>query len=160
MILALALVSAAALATQLEPVEVGKEASDFEATLLDGSTFKLSEQRGKVVLVNLWATWCPYCVDEMPDLQKLSEEYADRLVVIGLNVGDTQEDTEAYVSENGYTYPMIVDSDYTLALGMFPSPYIPFSVVIDPEGVVTQIHSGGGDNMYDVFKGYIEEALA
>ena len=159
LVLTLALLTSAALATQLSPVAEGQEASDFEVTLTDGTTFKLSDQRGKAVLVNLWATWCPPCVAEMPDLQKLSEDYAEELVVLGINVGDTAEDAAAFMEENGYTYPMYVDADYTLALSMFPSPYIPFTVVIDPNGIVTTLHSGGGEDMYNVFKGYVDAAL-
>ena len=131
LVLTLALLTSAALATQLSPVAEGQEASDFEVTLTDGTTFKLSDQRGKAVLVNLWATWCPPCVAEMPDLQKLSEDYADSLVVLGVNVGgDSPEDAAAFMEENGYTYPSYVDVDYSLALGMFPSPYIPFLSLI------------------------------
>ena len=160
LVLALMLLCSAALATELSPVAEGQEASDFEVTLSDGTTFKLSDHRGKAVLVNLWATWCPPCVGEMPDLQKLSEDYADTLVVLGVNVGDTAEAAAAFMEENGYTYPLYVDADYALSMDMFPSPYIPFTVVIDPNGVVTTIHSGGGEDMYDVFKGYVDEALA
>ena len=156
--LVLALLTSAALATQLSPVAEGQEASDFEVTLSDGATFRLSEQRGKVVLVNLWATWCPPCVAEMPDLQKLSEDYADTLVVLGVNVGDTAEDAAAFMEENGYTYPMYVDADYSLALGMFPSPYIPFTSIIDPNGVVTAIHSGLAT--YEQFQEYVDAALS
>ena len=158
LVLTLALLTSAALATELSPVAEGQEASDFEVTLTDGTTFKLSDQRGKAVLVNLWATWCPPCVAEMPDLQKLSEDYAEELVVLGVNVGDTAEDAAAFMEENGYTYPMYVDADYTLALSMFPSPYIPFTVVIDPNGVVTAIHSGLAT--YETFQEYVDAALS
>ena len=159
LVLTLALLTSAALATELSPVAEGQEASDFEVTLTDGTTFKLSDQRGKAVLVNLWATWCPPCVAEMPDLQKLSEDYADSLVVLGVNVGgDSPEDAAAFMEENGYTYPSYVDVDYSLALGMFPSPYIPFTVVIDPNGVVTALHSGLGT--YVDFQAYVDAALA
>ena len=79
-------------------MEEGVEASDFEVTLSDGTTaFKLSDQRGKAVLINLWATWCPPCVAEMPDLQKLSEDYAGSLVVLGINIGDNPEKATAYI---------------------------------------------------------------
>ena len=122
------------------------EASDFEVTLSDGTTaFKLSDQRGKAVLINLWATWCPPCVAEMPDLQKLSEDYAGSLVVRGINIGDNPEKATAYMEDNGYTYPLYVDYDHSLSLAMFPSPFIPFTVIIDPNGVVTAIHSGLGN---------------
>ena len=159
LVLMLALVCTTALATEPSPVEEGVEASDFEVTLSDGITaFKLSDQRGKAVLINLWATWCPPCVAEMPDLQKLSEDYAGSLVVLGINIGDNPEKATAYMEDNGYTYPLYVDYDHSLSLAMFPSPFIPFTVIIDPNGVVTAIHSGLGT--YEDFQGYVDEALA
>ena len=135
LMLALALLCSTALATELSPVAEGEEASDFEITLSDGTAFKLSEQRGKVVLVNLWATWCPPCVAEMPDLQKLSEDYAEELVVLGVNVGDTAEDAAAFMEENGYTYPVAMDTtgEVFAAYGVraFPTTFM-----IDREGNV------------------------
>lgn len=94
----------------------------------------------------------------MPDLQKLSEDYADSLVVLGINIGDNPEKATAYMEDNGYTYPLYVDHDHSLALAMFPSPYIPFTVIIDPNGVVTAIHSGLGT--YEDFQAYVDAALA
>ena len=158
LVLTLALLTSAALATQLSPVAEGQEASDFEVTLTDGTTFKLSDQRGKAVLVNLWATWCPPCVAEMPDLQKLSEDYADSLVVLGVNISDSAEDAAAFMEENGYTYPLYVDADYMLSTFIFPTQAIPLTVVIDPNGVATAIHMGLGT--YEQFQEYVDAALA
>ena len=73
--------SASCLAESLP--RVGAEAPDFEVVLTNGETFRLSEQRGKIVLINIWATWCGPCVAEMPEIEQLSKDYADDLVVIG-----------------------------------------------------------------------------
>lgn len=142
------------------PVELGQEASDFSVELLDGTTFTLSENRGKVVYVNVWATWCPPCVAEMPAIEQLSVDYADQLVVIGLNSGEDARTVADFVEKNGYTYNFALDESYELINGMFPTDGIPYSVIIDPNGVVTTLHVGGGSDMYPVLQGYVEAALA
>ena len=139
-------------------MQIGAEVPDFEVELTDGTVFKLSEQRGKVVLVNIWAKDCPSCVGEMPDLQKLSEDYGEQLVVLGLNAGDSAETVSKFLEDKGYTYPSALDEDYKLTMELFPTNYIPYTVVIDPNGIVTEMQVGA--RSYDVFQGYIDAALA
>ena len=141
-----------------QPGHRGEEVSDFEVTLSDGSTFRLSDQRGKAVLVNLWATWCPPCVAEMPDLQKLSEDYADSLVVLGVNISDSAEDAAAFMEENGYTYPLYVDADYMLSTFIFPHAGHPAHRSHRSERLATAIHMGLGT--YEQFQEYVDAALA
>ena len=156
-LLTVLLLGSFAFATELSPAQVGEEISDFEASLLDGSTFKLSEHRGKVVMVNVWATWCPPCVGEMPDLEKLSQDYADQLVILGLNCGEAKATVADFIEENGYTYPIALDEQYELNMSLFYTDAIPYTVIINPEGVVTQTHLGMAD--YATFESYILEAL-
>lgn len=145
-------------ATQL-PAIPGMEAPDFEVTLIDGETFKLSEQRGKVVLLNIWATWCGPCVAEMPEIEQLSQDYAEDLVVIGVNCGEKEADVAAFVEEKGYTYRFAADEDYLISASLYPTNSIPYTVIIDANGVITQMHLGGGVGMYDVLEGYVLEAM-
>ena len=140
------------------PVQVGQSASDFTATLLDGSTFQLSDCLGKVVIVNVWATWCGPCTGEIPDLQKLSEAYPDTLVVLGLNNLEDEQTVSRFVSDYGLTYPQALDEAGSLINSIFPTQYIPYSIVIDPTGVVTQAESGS--QSYDVFQSWYEDAAA
>ena len=91
------------------------EANDFEIDLIDGEPFKLSDQRGKVVLINIWATWCGPCVAEMPEIDQLAEDYADDLVVIGINCGEPEETVVDFVEENGYGYLFAADTDYRVS---------------------------------------------
>ena len=100
-------------------VEVGDTAPDFVVGMFDGTQVRLSELRGKVVLLNFWATWCPPCRAEMPDIQKLYESYDtegdDALVVLGVAApGFSQEGSEeeikAFLEDNGYTYPVLMDT--------------------------------------------------
>jgi len=157
MLLVLLLLPSAALATALPMV--GEEAPDFELTLLSGETFRLSEQRGKVVLINIWATWCGPCTMEMPDIDQLAKDYAEELVVIGVNCGESEETVARFVEENGYSYLFAADPDYYISGMLYPTTAIPYTIVVDAEGVITQLHRGGGLGMYEVLEGYVQDAL-
>ena len=150
----LALMSLTALA---EAAEVGKPAPDFELQTLAGETFKLSEQAGKVVFLNLWATWCPPCVGEIPDIQKLADAHPDDLVVIGASVDRNVEDVKAFVEENKLTYPIAMDEDFNLIANLYPSQYIPMSVFITPDGDVTYMDATALP--YETMEALYQEAL-
>ncbi len=81
-------------------------APDFTLQLFDGGTFRLSEQRGKVVVINFWASWCQPCKDEAPDLERTWRRYRDKGVVfVGVNWSDTEAKARAYLKEFDITYP-------------------------------------------------------
>lgn len=141
------------------PVMEGVEAPDFEVELINGEMFKLSDQRGKVVLINIWATWCGPCVSEMPDIDRLAKDYADDLVVIGVNCGEPEQTIIDFVEKNGYSYLFAADTDYMISGMLYPTNSIPYTIVVDPNGVVSTLHHGGGAGMYDVLKGYVDEAM-
>jgi thiol-disulfide isomerase/thioredoxin len=93
-------------AVSSDPTAVPPEMDDAELTSLDGATFKMSDFRGKVVVINLWATWCTFCKKEMPDLVQLNEEFKDRGVeFIGLNVDNEKlPEVEKFVNDYQVTY--------------------------------------------------------
>lgn len=157
LLLALLCIPTAALAIGFPMI--GQEAPDFEATLLNGEIFKLSEQRGKVVLINVWATWCGPCVSEMPDIDQLAKDYADDLVVIGVNCGEAEQTVADFVAENGYSYLFAADTDYSISGMLNPTSSIPYTIVVNADGIITQLHMGGGAGMYEVLEGYVEDAL-
>ncbi len=81
-------------------------APDFTLYLFDGGTLRLSDQRGKVVVLNFWASWCQPCKDEAPDLERTWRRYKDRGVIfIGVNWSDTEAKARAYLAEFQITYP-------------------------------------------------------
>jgi len=87
-------------------------APDFELESLDGSTIKLSEViKDKNVILNFWATWCGFCVVEMPDLEKLQEAHADDLLVLTVNVGETKEKVQKFVEENNLSLTVVLDGE-------------------------------------------------
>lgn len=116
---------------------------------LDGSTFKVSDKKGKVVLLNLWATWCGPCRAEMPTLVKLQDENRDKgFEIIGLNTddGDTKEMIESFSAEMKLNYTLVwADSSMQAALLKISSfPGIPQSFLIDREGRLRGVFKGGG----------------
>ena len=135
----------AARAETAEAAKVGGLAPDFEVETLDGEVFRLSDCRGKVVFLNIWATWCPPCVSEMLDIQALFEAYPDDLVVIGVSVDGTREEVEGFVAENEYTYTFAMDDNYIVSGLLYPTYYIPNSIFIDPDGIIVSMDVGASD---------------
>lgn len=81
-------------------------APDFTLYLFDGGTLRLSDQRGKVVVLNFWASWCPPCREEAPALERVWRQYKDKGVLfIGVNWSDTEDAARAYLAEFNITYP-------------------------------------------------------
>lgn len=101
-------------------------APDFKLETMDGTKLKLSDLKGKNVIINFWATWCTYCVIEMPDLQKLNDKYKNEdLMILAVNVGETKETVQNFVEENELNLTVLLDEDSTVAsnygLRSFPS---------------------------------------
>lgn len=132
-------------------------ATDFEVTLVSGDTVKLSDFRGKKVLLNFWATWCGPCVQEMPAFQQLTEEYPDDFVMLAVNCGDTAQDVESFVEENGYTFNIALDETMEVS-SLYPTSSIPLTIIVDEEGYITYASYGAADaqTMYDHYKELLE----
>lgn len=130
--------------TRYTTLEVGDLAPDFTAELADGSTFTLSEQKGKKVLLNFWATWCGPCVGEMPALEQLQEEFPDELVVVAVDCEETKAVVDAFVEENEYTFPIAYDEKGEITR-MYPTEGVPYTLIIDEEGVIQQTFLGAAD---------------
>ena len=114
----------------------GKLAPSFAVKRLNGGTSSLSSYRGKYVVANLWATWCPPCRHEMPALQRLSRAYARRnVVVVGIDQGEDEGVVARYVRSVGVTYPILLDSDLRYG-SAFAALGLPTSVFIDAGGTV------------------------
>ena len=116
--------------------------ADFTLTDLNGRTISSSELRGKVVLVNFWATWCPPCRAEIPDLIKLQEKYRDKLVVVGISEDEIPPDeVKAFVSEQKMNYPVAMTTPALSKIFRGVSA-LPTTFVIDRDGKLQQRHVG------------------
>ncbi len=122
---------------------VGTPADEFRLTDLDGKTHSLSQYRGKVVLVNFWATWCKPCTTEMPAMQASFDKLRDKgFVVLAINELEDEVKVREHIKQYGHTFPVLMDRDNKVAnqFGVFG---LPVSVFIDQQGRVQEYIKGG-----------------
>jgi peroxiredoxin len=122
---------------------VGMQAEDFQLADLDGKTQSLSQYRGKIVLVNFWATWCKPCTTEMPAMQTTYDKLRDKgFVVLAVNELEDDAKVREHIKQYGHTFPVLMDHDNKVAnqFGVFG---LPVSVFIDQEGRVQEYIKGG-----------------
>ncbi len=119
------------------------EAENFETELLNGKTFSLADQRGKVVLLNIWATWCPPCEEETPELVNLYEEYKGSGVeFLGISIDEQGRSVVVpFVKEYNVTYPVTVD-DGTFQEKYGPMMGVPTTYLIDKKGDLRYFATG------------------
>jgi peroxiredoxin len=123
---------------------VGDTMPPYSAPMLDGTTFDVEKERGNVVLLNLWATWCGPCRAEMPELVQLHSRYAAKgFKVVGVSLDDTdsQSAVRDFVKEQKIDYPIALDPDYRLA-NLFQASVIPTTVLIDRKGKIVHRQVG------------------
>jgi len=124
------------------PARVGKPLGDFSLKDINGQTVHLSDYKGKAVLVNAWATWCPPCKAEMPDLNAYYQTHqADGFMLLAVNAGDPAGDAAAFASQKGLAFPVLLDPNTSLlnSLGIHS---FPTSILVGTDGVVKAIHIG------------------
>ena len=124
-------------APQPAGTEVGSMMPEYSAMWLDGSKFELESKKGRVVLLNLWATWCGPCRYEIPELQTIHDKYAAKnFEVIGVSVDESGvESVRDFVKEHEMRYPVVLDAEGKLA-NVFQTSVLPTSVVIDRNGKI------------------------
>ena len=123
-------------------VDVDRPAPDFLLNALGGGALRLSDYRGKTVVLNFWASWCPPCRREMPDFQELWEERGpggpDDLVILAVNLlpEDTVAAAEAFVDEFGLTFPILFDTSGGAVARRYGVEALPATFFIDRDGIV------------------------
>jgi peroxiredoxin len=135
----------ASTAGRIPAPQTGFLAPDFELKTQQGESIQLSDLRGQAVLVNLWATWCPPCREEMATIEKIYDEYRDRgFTVLAVNTMN-QDDSLAimsFVHEHGLTFPILLDESGTMA-NAYELKSLPSSYFIDRAGMIKDVVIGG-----------------
>lgn len=112
-------------------------APDFELQALDGSTVKLSDLKGKRVFINFWASWCPPCRDEMPEIEEFSKENKD-VIVLAINLRNTERSDEIvqkYIQEGNYTFKVLLDKKGKVG-NQYKVLTLPTSFFVNTDGVI------------------------
>jgi len=113
------------------------QAPDFTVTTFDGETIRLSELRGRPVVVNFWASWCGPCRDEAPRFQSIWERYRDQgVMILGITYVDDENDSRAFMAEYGVTYPNAPDVGTVISEELYFIQGVPETFVIDQAGNV------------------------
>ena len=116
----------------------GAPAASFQIQRVDGSTDSLAGYRGKVVLVNLWATWCPPCREEMPALEKLYRSFGSKnFVVLGIDEGESANVAAKFARNLGVTFPLLVDGEQQYGRA-YAAQGLPTSVLVDRTGHIVR----------------------
>lgn len=107
---------------------------------LEGQEISLEDYRGKIVFLNFWATWCGFCDEEMPDLQRLSDENDD-IVVLAVDVREEQDVVEEYINEGGYSFEVVLDTTGEVAESYYVSG-LPTTYTIREDGSISRFFPG------------------
>ncbi|WP_066062644.1 TlpA disulfide reductase family protein [Neobacillus soli] len=117
-----------------EGLTIGAMAPNFELKTLTGDKVKLSDLKGKKVMLNFWATWCGPCKAEMPEMEKFSKHKEDDVVILAVNI-DPQLDVQGFVDENKITFPILLDAD-DIVNEKYQIISIPTTYFIDSKGII------------------------
>jgi peroxiredoxin len=131
-------------ATTVAP-QKGFSAPDFELKAIDGQTVRLSDLHGQAVLINLWATWCPPCREEMQTIDKVYKEYKDQglqVLAINMTYQDDPRKIEYFVAEQNLTFPILLDDVGDMA-NNYQMRSLPSSFFIRRDGVINEVVIGG-----------------
>lgn len=125
--------------------ETGQKVVDFELESFEGEKIKLSQFAGKPVFIDFWAAWCPFCINEMPEIEKIHQEFGDNLIVLGIHRSETEgiEAGSKFAKDRGVTYPLLKDSTgavYKILTG--GRNFMPYALYIDKDGNIVKTKAG------------------
>lgn len=135
-------IASALLAVSVNAGELSGPAPDITLKSTTGQNIRLADYKGKVVMVNFWASWCGPCRQEMPLLEKMHKDYKDAgFVLLGVNVDAEAADRDKFLAETPVTFPVLDDSENT-ATEVFGVEAMPSSYFVDKNGNLAHLHKG------------------
>ena len=120
----------------------GARAPEIGLRDTNGQMVRMSSLRGKVVLVDFWASWCAPCREEIPFLNRLQREFGDDLVVIGVNIDRDEENMTSFMRRTRMNFRVVHDSGGSRVAERYAPPRMPSSFIIDQRGIVRHVHAG------------------
>ena len=141
------LIALAVLASGCGDSRAGKPAQDFTANDLEGNEISLSGYRGKVVLLDFWATWCAPCVAELPNVRRVYDEYKDDgFIVIGISLDKYRAVLEDFVQKEKIEWPQVFDAEAEFEVSLlYQVNLIPSMFLIDRDGILRYTNARGDD---------------
>ena len=140
-------------------VTAQRAAPDFTLKSAEGRNLRLQEQRGQVVLVNFWASWCGPCKQEMPHLNRLYDKYrASGFTLLAVNLDDDARHGAATATKWGLKFPVLLDADKTVTK-LYDMGAMPSTVLIDRDGRVRYLHRGYREGVEEAYERQIRELV-
>lgn len=126
--------------------DISEKAKDFELEGIDGKTYRLSDMKGNVVLINFWATWCTYCVKENRSLDRLYNKLKERgLIVLGISIDRSVPTLKNFLLKNPVSYPVLSDPKGDVFVKTYTVIGVPVTFLIDKEGYIAGKFMGEQD---------------
>jgi len=121
---------------KIQPFNEGIDSNDFTLQLLNGGNVTLSSYKGKVVLLNFWATWCPPCREEMPSMETLYQRYKSQgLEILAVDLREDENTIRQFIQRYGYTFPILLDSNGWIG-NVYGVQAIPTSFIVNRDGKI------------------------
>ena len=138
--------------------EVGQRCPDFTVPLYnaDGAQFTLGEKRGRIAVINFWATWCTPCVAELPHFEKLHAEYPD-VEIVAIHSSLVTDDVQAFLDKKGFDLPFALDADGSVIKALGGSTQLPMTVIVDQSGKIT--YNKVGSVTYEQLESLVKELM-
>ena len=134
-------------------------APDFTLTSIDGPNLRLQEQRGQVVMINFWATWCGPCRVEMPHLARLYEKYrGSGFTVLAVNIDEDPHKAASLAKQLGMRFPVLLDRDKKVSR-LYDLSTMPSTILVDRDGRVRYVHRGYREGYELTYDQQIRELL-
>lgn len=128
-------------------IPAAQSATTIQLARLDGpGTRSLADWHGTPLVVNLFASWCPSCLNEMPAFERASHDYAGRVVIVGVDSQESRSAGLSYARRLGITYPLLADTSHADLYSLLQGEGMPVTAFIRRDGTVKQVYSGGLDS--------------